>query len=401
MNNRAKMKFLIALNNLDMLSLKIKYELLEREGDPETVIRYSRARWQAAGVRARSIDGVLLESEKRIAMAEQELDALKDLEVSLLPVYDTAYPQRLLDIYDPPILLYVLGSLSPKDSQAVAMVGSRVATPYGHQVCHVLTRGLAASGMTIVSGMAVGIDTLAHRGALESDGRTIAVLGSGLDVVYPPENYGLMKEIALHGAVVSEFSLGTKPKRFNFPRRNRIISGLALGTVVIEASERSGSLITAHYAADQGREVFAVPGSIFSKLSHGTNALISEGAHCIQTADDILSSLSITEPAVVKKRVRRKKTKEDTAVLFEPPTPEAVKNEQLEASERDVLAVLADTPHSIDDIIRASGMQAGRVESILMMLEIKGLAEQIPGKQFRRRGDAAAVTITKGAGNEH
>jgi DNA processing protein len=222
---------------------------------------------------------------------KRELNQIEKHSVSVLNYRDREYPRKLLAIYDPPPVLYVRGTIEPGDDRAVAIVGSRMATHHGKMFTEQLARDLAVRGVTVVSGMARGIDSAAHRGALLGRGRTIAVLGCGVDVPYPAENRGLMGEIIARGAVISEFPMSTKPLSANFPRRNRIISGLAEGVVVVEATRQSGSLITANYALDQGREVFAVPGNVRLPNSQGSNRLLKDGAKLVERVEDVLEEL--------------------------------------------------------------------------------------------------------------
>ena len=222
---------------------------------------------------------------------ERELELIHEYNCQVVTLYDDAYPQYLKEIDTPPLVLYIRGKFTPEDSLSLSIVGSRDAKDYGRKVSYRLSYQLAQRGLTIVSGLARGIDTSAHRGALEAGGRTIAVMGSGLSFIYPAANSDLAEKITESGALISEFPMEVKPKPRNFPRRNRIISGLTLGTVVVEASNRSGALITARLAGEQGREVFAVPGEIFSELSTGTHKLINNGAKLINTVDDLLNEL--------------------------------------------------------------------------------------------------------------
>ncbi|NLP17886.1 MAG: DNA-protecting protein DprA [Firmicutes bacterium] len=291
---------------------------------------------------------------------EPRLRALQKKGISFFTLLDPEYPESLRNIVDPPPVLYVLGKLQQRDQRAVAVVGSRRLTPYGRTTAERFGRELAELGFTVISGMARGIDSCAHRGCLTARGRTIAVLGCGLDYVYPPENRNLMKRIAQNGAVVSEFPLGTPPKAGHFPIRNRIISGLALGVLVVEAAATSGSLITVDWALEQGREVFAVPGNINSRYSLGTNFLIKQGAHLVQEAREIAEVLQIPIEG-------------DTAQS---------KAFKLSNDEKAVLAVFQERHLHIDEIIRASQMTSQQVIAILLMLELKGCVQQLPGKMF-------------------
>lgn len=296
------------------------------------------------------------------AAAIEELKKTEDLGVSILTFRDQGYPKNLLQIYDPPPLLYVRGRLDAGDSPMVAMVGSRKGSPYGRAVTKKISKELAAGGVTVVSGMARGIDTCAHFGALEAGGKTIAVSGCGIDIIYPPENEKLFFDIIEHGAVISEFPLSTPPEGKNFPKRNRIISGLALGVVIVEATADSGSLITASYALEQGREVFAVPGNIGMTTSQGTNALIKQGAKLVEGAQDILVEII---PQYVGKTSR-----EETPVLND--------------EEDGILKLLSHDPLHIDEISRLSQMEIRRVSTILLELELKGVISQLGGKMFVR-----------------
>src|SRR5947199_7697409 len=286
-----------------------------------------------------------------------------------LALADEPYPAWLRAIHDPPDLLYCDGCLGEGDRQAVAIVGSRQATPYGLRVTEALAGELSALGFTIVSGFARGIDAAAHRAALAVGGRTIAVLGCGLDVDYPPGHASLHAEIAGSGAVLTEFAPGTPPRATNFPRRNRIISGLALGVVVVEAAEDSGSLITARLALEQGREVFAVPGPIDVPTSRGPHGLLKQGAKLVETVDDIVEELlpQLDRPLQTLKT-------EPIAAL-----PEHV---ALSPSERTVLEVMSREPLHLDDLTERSRLTTPAVAGILLGLELKALVKQLPGQRY-------------------
>jgi|SRR5437867_10522699 len=282
---------------------------------------------------------------------------------------DERYPELLRAIYDPPAVLYCDGSVEPGDRQAVAIVGSRQATPYGLRITETLAGELSALGFTILSGFARGIDAAAHRAALAAGGRTIAVLGCGLDVDYPPGHASLHAEIAGSGAVLTEFAPGTPPRATNFPRRNRIISGLALGVVVVEAADDSGSLITARLALEQGREVFAVPGPIDVPTSQGPHGLLKQGATLVETVDDIVEELlpQLDRPLQTLKT-------EPIAAL-----PEHV---ALSPSERTVLDVMSREPLHLDDLTERSRLTTPAVAAILLGLELKALVKQLPGQRY-------------------
>jgi len=302
---------------------------------------------------------------------EEELSLIEKHACQVITIHDSSYPERLRTIFDPPQILYVKGELPPEDALAISIVGSRGATSYGRMMSEQLSEGLASKGFIIVSGFARGIDSTAHRGAINGGGKTIAVMGNGLSVIYPPENTKLMEEIIANGAVISEFPIKTPPIGTNFPRRNRVISGLSLGTLIVEASEKSGSLITAKFALEQGREVFAVPGEISSRMSKGTNYLIKQGAALVETVDDILDALSLDFPKTPKvNEVSRMET---------PPDIKLGDDEQV------IWDLLSQKPMQIDEIVRSSELSSSKVSSILVMLELKGIIQQLPGKQFVRK----------------
>ena len=301
-------------------------------------------------------------------VVEKELYLLREAGGRVITLQDEEYPKRLKDIYDPPALLYVRGKLKKEDELAVAIVGSRKTTPYGRWLTEKVSQELARHGVTIVSGMARGIDSLAHWGAISGAGRTIAVLGCGVDVVYPSENRNLFAKIIDHGAVLSEFRMGSPPEGGHFPRRNRIISGLAIGVVVVQASEKSGSLITAGYALEQGREVFAVPGNVGTESSRGTHRLIKEGAKLVESSEDILEEIL---PQWAGEREATPKVETQKADLTE--------------EEKVLYELLGETPLHIDTMIRESRLDPGKVSSLLLNLELKGLISQWPGKCFTRK----------------
>jgi DNA processing protein len=290
------------------------------------------------------------------------------------------YPVNLRGIPTPPLRLSVRGRILEEDALAVAIVGSRAATAYGLAVAERLAADLAARGVTVISGLARGIDTAAHRGALRAGGRTIAVLGSGIDVIYPPENRSLAARIASHGAVVSQFEAGTRPLAGHFPARNRVIAGLALGVVIVEAAEKSGSLITAGLAGELGREVMAVPGLVTSAQSVGAHRLIQDGAALVQGWEDVVSQL----PLQWRDRVRS---------LPGAGAPEASRPHHLshgqhagrhveDDSEDNLLRLIGEEPTDIDRIIERSGLTPGRASALLVTLEVEGRIRQLEGKRF-------------------
>jgi DNA processing protein len=292
---------------------------------------------------------------------DDEMEKLERLGVKALTVHSDQYPARLKEIYDYPPVLYVRGELLPEDEWCVAVVGTRRASVYGRQVTEEFVADLCRSRITVVSGLARGIDTIAHRAALEVGGRSVAVFACGLDIVYPGENAELARRLMRQGALVSEYPLGTKPRPDNFPRRNRILSGLSLGVLVIEAGEDSGAMITAHLAAEQNREVFAVPGSILSPASRGTNALIQEGAKLVRSYTDILEELNLT------------------AVAQQMEMKELLPESDTEAT---LLKHLGAEPTHIDAVCRSTGLPASTVSSTLAMMELKGMVKQVGGMNY-------------------
>ncbi len=292
---------------------------------------------------------------------DAELSQLEAMKITPLTWDDDDYPPLLKTIANPPFVLYVRGQLLPQDEWAVGVVGTRSASMYGRESARMLASKLAANGVTVVSGLALGIDTAAHTAAVEAGGRTIAVLGSGVDVIYPHRNRALAERILAQGAIVSEFPMGTRPDSGNFPRRNRIISGLSLGVLMVEGAKRSGARITVDYALEQGREVFAVPGNISGKGSAGPNALIQQGAKLVSDVDDILSELNLT---MISQHV------EAQAII--PDTP-------IEAT---VLAHLSAEPIHIDELGQLTRIAAAELSSTLTMMELKGQVRQIGGMHY-------------------
>ncbi len=303
-----------------------------------------------------------LKSGANYEEADRQMKLLEDSGSRMVTIRDDNYPEWLKQIYDPPIFLLLSGDLLPQDHTAVAIVGSRACTRYGRQIAEQLAGELVGAGLTIVSGLARGIDSAAHRGALKAGGRTLGVLGCGLDVVYPPENKTLYAEVSQSGALVSEFLFGTKPEKYNFPSRNRIISGLCKGVILIEAGRSSGALLTAKHALDQNREVLAVPGNINSSASQGTNELLKQGAVPVTSSADVLLTLGL-DP--------RSK-----------PARAATENLKLPEAEKKVLGYLTDQPQQVDRISEALSQPVPKVLASLLNLEMAGLVRQMPGKLF-------------------
>ena len=329
--------------------------------------------WHAADGEFGSSSGLLSENFNRLLQRKRntDLDQVagylenKKSDISLLFYNDGDYPEQLKNIFDPPPVLYLRGHRAGLGEAQVAMVGARRASPYGLHVAESLARDLAAAGFGVVSGMARGIDTAAHRGALQGGGKTVAVLGCGIDVVYPRENAGIMQEIAAAGAVVSEFPPGSRPEPWHFPVRNRVISGLSKIVVVVEAAEKSGALITANTALEQGREVMAVPGNVTARLSRGPNGLIKQGAAPVLGAGDILEELG-------------------AGVLFTARHETAAGGLKLTDEEKLLDSIIDFEPVSIEALVQKSGLGAGQVMTALVFLEMKGMVRQMPGKLYAR-----------------
>jgi len=337
-------------------------------GNMERAWYASAAEFELAGLDNRSIQAIIARRPK--ISIDAELEKLERYKVTVLTWNDEAYPSRLKEIYDLPPVLYVRGSLATEDEWSLAVVGTRRPTYYGREVTEQVVGDLARNRITIASGLAKGIDAAAHRAALDAGGRSIAVFGCGLDIVYPSDHVKLAREIMERGALLSEFPLGTRPKAENFPRRNRIMSGMSLGVLVVEAGEGSGALITADHALEQNREVFAVPGSVLSPQSRGTNRLIQEGAKLVREANDILEELNLTM-AVQQIEVKELLPATETESL--------------------ILKCLSPEPTHIDEVGRQCGLPIAAVSSTLAMMELKGTVKQVGGMNYiiarEARGD--------------
>ncbi|HTQ40653.1 MAG TPA: DNA-processing protein DprA [Pirellulales bacterium] len=347
----------------------MRRSLLEKFGTPQAVLA-------AAPADLRAVNRVGPKLCRAICSAQEQIDVDAEIEicrrgqVQIITELDDVYPRLLRDLPDPPGVLFVRGQLLPADALAIAIVGSRHATHYGITQTERLASGLARAGFTIVSGLARGIDAAAHRGALTAGGRTIAVLASGVLNVYPPENQQLAEEIAAHGAVLSESPPRFEPLRGMFPQRNRIISGLSLGVLVVEASLRSGALITARHAMEQGRDVFAVPGPITSRMSHGCHRLIRDGAKLVETVDDVLEELGPLVEAIP--------ARSDGREIHHP--AELALNDL----ERQVLAAVPEDSTTVDSVIAASGLAASQVLSTLSVLEMRRLVRRLSANSVLR-----------------
>jgi len=395
---------LLHLNLIQGIGPKTVQFLIKILGSAERVLNASSQELQ-------KIEGLTPSARERLihkklgCPLERELELIHEFGCQIVTFYDAEYPPLLKEIDTPPLILYVRGELKPEDALSIALVGSRQAKDYGRRVSYQLSYQLAKRGLTVISGFAKGIDTCAHRGALEADGRTIAVMGNGLSLIYPAANSELVEKVIESGALVSEFPMGMKPRSENFPRRNRIISGLTLGTVVVEASNRSGALITARLASEQGREVFAVPGEIFSELSTGTHKLIDNGAKLISTVDDLLEALpqhalrqvsaltpesekaaAIPErPSVVKGKLdQTSSTTPKTTATEKKTTVPVVPPPDLTTDEKTVFNAIEVPSSHIDTIVRTTQLPISQVSSLLLMLELKGAIQQLPGKQFAK-----------------
>jgi DNA processing protein len=330
--------------------------LLSAFGLPENVLRATRV--QLARAISDDLAGRILDRTFG-SEVEHALEWSAMAGHAVLTLADPRYPKQLLEISDPPMLLYVSGNEKLLGAPALAVVGSRNATPQGLDNAHNFARAFSEGGMTIVSGLALGVDSAAHHGGLQGRGSTVAVLGTGIDITYPKRNQSLAEKIATDGVLVSEFPLGTPPHAANFPRRNRLISGLSLGCLVVEAALDSGSLITARFAAEQGREVFAVPGSIHSPLSKGCHALIKQGAKLAESAQDVLEEIG-------------------AAVGTIPPLPKAL------AADHVVLEKMGFDPCDIDTLIARSGLTTEAVSAMLLQLELEGKIARLPGGLYQR-----------------
>jgi DNA processing protein len=363
-----KIEDLILLNLVENLGFKKLERLLDAFQDTSRILKAKKSELLAIG-------GIDKDLAKKIAGLEKEeiskeLRIMEKLGARAISIFSDDYPENLKTIYSPPILLYVKGEIRKEDADAVAIVGTRQPSHYGLSICDKLAGQLASNGITIISGLARGIDTMAHRGALKT-GRTTAVLGSGLNYIYPPENKKLADEICERGALISEFPMDKPPYRFNFPRRNRIISGLSLGVLVVEASERSGSLITANFALEDNRELFAVPGQAGSTRSVGANNLIKQGAKLVEKIDDIIVEI---ESRLSYKNIHKTKREKSgmTSNLEKPLTD----------NEERIKSYLSYEPLYIDELTKKSDMDAGKVSSLLLSLEIKHVIKELPGKNF-------------------
>lgn len=366
----------VALNMMEGVGPVSVRALATALGSPQAIFKASKTELlKAPDVGAAVIEKILV--QRRQAHPEREIGRAEKLGARIITPVDPEYPKLLLKIHDPPLALYVLGRIEPGDSRAISVVGTRHTTIYGRETCERLSFQLAKAGFAVISGLARGIDTAAHRGALKSGGRTLAVLGGALDCIYPVENEGLAREIAGHGAVLSEFPLGRQPDRTTFPMRNRIISGMSMGVLVVEAGLSSGAMITVTQALDQGRSVFAVPGRIDSPASKGCHQLIKTGARLVESVDDILEEFEFLIPPGDR-----------------PPKSaqaEGAPHVNLSPEEALVTRALEDGEMDLDTLTRATGLDAAHISVLALSLEMKRVARMRPGRvlELIRRLDQA------------
>ena len=362
----------LALQAVDGVGDRTLLKLIQVFGSPKAALMASPAALLQVGCSSEVAESVRRGPPAHVfRQIDRQVQTIARLKITIITLFDRSYPARLRTIPDPPPLLYVSGALLDHDNVAVAIVGGRRATPSGKMVTEEIARELAGGGVTIVSGLARGIDAAAHRGALAAKGRTIAVLGCGLDRVYPPEHHALRRSIESQGAVISELPIGAAPLSHHFPRRNRIISGLSLGVLVSEAAKDSGSLITAKLALEQGREVFAVPGPVKEQACQGSNGLIKEGAKLVERAQDILEEIL----PQIDARLR--------AALFAGGKPPDVRT-PLGKEDSEVYEALSYEARSVDAVIESTGLNAAKVAASLLSLELSGYVRQLPGQQYIR-----------------
>lgn len=354
-----KISYWLALNFVPGIGRVNYLNLIRSLGGPKEVFRASKREILSVdGMGQKTVDSI--KDFKEWPRVEKEMRMIEKFGVNIVTFLSPSYPERLKEITDPPPLLYIRGTLRDSDRVAVAIIGSRRASDWGLRMTRDLAEEMVRHGIAVVSGMARGADSASHRGAIKGGGRTLAVLGCGVDRVYPPENKGLMEKIIEYGAVISELPIGTLPEGVNFPARNRIISGLSLGVVIVEAQINSGSLITARLALEQGREVFAVPGNVLDRRSRGTNKLIKEGAKLVESARDIIEEIL---PQVAPKEPVQKR------MDFSP-------------DESTVFRLLENGPTHIDTIIKQTGLNPGVLSNVLLSMELSGIIEQLPGNFY-------------------
>jgi len=362
----------LALTLTPGIAARLSARLLREYGSPEGVFRAPLTGIEACNVPAPAAQAIF--RKQLFWRAEKEVDALRKLGGKLLNWKEPQYPQALLQIYDPPVLLYVRGDAQVLNSPSLSIVGTRRPTVYGSQMAERMGRDLAARGLTIVSGLARGIDAIAHQGATAVGGRAIGVLGTGIDVCYPKENKKLYEKVLERGAIVSEFPTGSHPAPENFPVRNRIIAGMPLGVVIVEGKQYSGSLITARLAMEFGREVFGVPGNVTQEVSFAPNLLIKQGAKLVTNAEDVIEELPTPVRAALVK-AEAVETEQRNLLLVDSLSPVQRKLYEL---------LNAEESRHIDDIVDTSGLNSSEVLATLFDLEMQGIVRQLPGKQFSK-----------------
>lgn len=358
-------KYWVAFNLVKGIGAVRFRALLKYFGDAKSAWEGNRSELRAAGLSPKLVEAV--HQVRSSNLLEAAWEQIESQEICLVTWEDQAYPRHLKEIDQPPPVLFVKGELQTEDEWAVAIVGTRRVTGYGRQVAEEIARVLAQNQVTIVSGLARGVDAIAHQAALQAGGRSIAVLGSGVDVIYPSEHRRLAHRLVETGALISDYPPGTPPEAGNFPPRNRIISGLSLAVIVIEAGERSGALITARFAADQGRDVFAVPGNIYAAQSKGTNRLIQQGAQPLLTPEDVLAALDLT--FISEQRAAR-------SFLPVDPVEEVLLNQ------------LTQEPCHIDELSRAVKIPVAEISASLTLMELKGMVRQVGGMHYVAVGEA-------------
>jgi DNA processing protein len=359
---------LVSLNMLSGIGSISLARLLEFSQSPHNIFSLPREKLNLA-VGEKKAEEILSFNPAHL---KKELSLASSLKLKIISIFETDYPKNLKEIPGAPLIIYLKGNLIKEDNFAVAIVGSRQASFYGLSCAKKFSAALVRKGFTVVSGMARGIDTSAHKGALNEGGRTIAVLGSGFNYIYPEENKELAEDIAKQGCVISEFSLNTRPLSQNFPRRNRIISGLSLGILIVEAAKNSGALITADFALEQGREVFALPGKVDCPTSFGTNGLIKQGAKLVSCLEDIIEELSCGNFQDISSTVCNTDQKEKIS-------------ERIFSQEVSLLYdMISESPVSLDSLLEKSNMQNSRVYNILLKMQLAKVIKEIPGKQFVR-----------------
>jgi DNA processing protein len=377
MGEMTRLEALISLNMVgDIGSVRLK-KLLDYFAKPQDILKAPVEKLMSAGIGERIAQRIPALKKEEL---NKEFKSAQKLGLEILTYEDSDYPENLKNIPGAPIVLYVKGKFAPQDKYSIGIVGSRRASFYGLTSAEKFSAELSTLGFTIVSGMARGIDTASHKGALKMRGRTIAVMGSGFDHIYPVENKELSEEIAQNGAVISEFPLDTQPFKQNFPRRNRVISGLSLGVLVVEAAQNSGALITADFALEQGREVFALPGKVDSRTAFGTNGLIKQGAKLVSHVQDIIEELE----APIKNKSKGTRTLNEQKTHSEDFLP-APKN--LAGKELALYNIISAQPIGLDDIADKLNLDIPKIADLLLRLQMRRLIKELPGKQFIKYQD--------------